>query len=100
VKKVAADIPRLEAFLTGVLDQRIGGDAIQPAFMKFISTDDVPQGAFYTVGWKMASTIERARGRSALVGMICDPVRMMRTYNELVKRPVWSEALLRRLEAK
>jgi len=100
VKKVAADIRRLEAFLTGILDRRLAGDAIQPAFMQFIATDDVPQGAFYTVGWKMASTIERARGRDALVGMICDPVWMMGTYNELVKRPVWSEALLRRLEAK
>jgi len=100
VKKVAADIRRLEAFLTGILDRGLAGDAIQPAFMQFIATDDVPQGAFYTVGWKMASTIERARGRDALVGMICDPVRMMQTYNELVKRPVWSEALLRRLEAK
>lgn len=100
VKKIEADIPRLEDFLTGILDERFTGDAIQSAFMQFISTDDVPQGAFYTVGWTMASTIERARGRAALVGMICDPVRMMRTYNEILKRPAWSEPLLRSLEAK
>ncbi len=99
VKKVEADIPRLEEFFNSLLDGRIAGDGISNAFMQFISTDDVPQGAFYTVGWTMASTIERARGRSALVAMICDPVRMMRAYNEIVKKPVWSEALLTKLDA-
>lgn len=99
VKKVGADIPRLEEFFNALLDGRLAEKDIPKAFMQFISTDDVPQGAFYTVGWTMASTIERARGRSALVAMICDPVRMMRTYNEIVKKPVWSEALLTKLGA-
>jgi len=98
VAKVAADIPRLEAFFMSILDGRLSDDAaISSAFMSFISTEDVPQGAFYTVGWTMASAIERERGRAALVAMICDPVRMMRTYNEILGRPVWSDALLRRL---
>ncbi|HJQ39037.1 MAG TPA: DUF5700 domain-containing putative Zn-dependent protease [Thermoanaerobaculia bacterium] len=99
VKKVNADIRRLDEFFTSLLDGRVAGDGINKAFMQFISTDDVPQGAFYTVGWTMASTIERARGRKALVAMICDPVRMMRAYNEIVKMPVWSETLLTRLGA-
>jgi hypothetical protein len=98
VAKVAEDIPRLEKFFTDILDGRLANDsAISSAFMSFISTDDIPQGAFYTVGWMMASAIERARGRAALVAMICDPVRMMRTYNEIVGRAAWSEALLTRL---
>lgn len=98
VAKIATDIPRLEKFFTDILDGPLADDsAVSTAFMTFISTDDVPQGAFYTVGWTMASTIERARGRAALVAMICDPVWMMRTYNEIVGRAVWSEALLTRL---
>lgn len=98
VAKVSADIPRLEKFFTDILDGRLADDsAVSSAFMSFISTDDVPQGAFYTVGWTMASTIERAKGRAALVAMICDPVRMMRTYNEIAGRKVWSDALLTRL---
>lgn len=99
VKKVEADIARLEAFFTALLDGRIAEGEVSKAFMQFIATDDVPQGAFYTVGWTMASTIERARGRAALVSMICDPVRMMRAYNEIVKKPAWSETLLTRLAA-
>ena len=99
VKKVDADIARLEEFFTSILEGRLSGDAVPKAFMQFIATDDVPQGAFYTVGWTMASTIERARGRRALVDMICDPVRMMRAYNEIVKKPAWSETLLTKLGA-
>jgi hypothetical protein len=98
VKKVDADIARLEEFFNSILDGRISGDGVPKAFMQFISTDDVPQGALYTVGWTMASTIERARGRRALVAMICNPVRIMRTYNELTKNHRWSETLLAKLD--
>ncbi|MEA2600026.1 MAG: hypothetical protein QOF89_1018 [Acidobacteriota bacterium] len=44
---------------------------------------DVPQGAFYTVGWKMAAMVERARWRDALLQTICDPRSLLAAYNEV-----------------
>ncbi len=103
VAKVADDIPRLEAFFTAILDGKLGErDAVAREFLRFIATGDVPQGAFYTVGWTMAATIERASGRGALVALMCDPVRMMRAYNAIAREkglPQWSDAFLARLEA-
>lgn len=102
VAKVSADIPRLEAFFTSILDGRLTGPAVREGFMELISTDDIPQGAFYTVGWTMASTIERARGRAVLIDVLCDPVRMMRTYNGIATKenlPRWSDTLLSALES-
>jgi hypothetical protein len=99
--KVAANIPRLEAFFTAILDGELSDrSSIAPRFMELIATEQVPQGAFYTVGWTMAAAIERARGREALVTMICDPVAMMRAYNAIAgdeALPRWSEGMLDRL---
>jgi hypothetical protein len=98
VKKVASDMKRLETFFADIAAGRLAGDEASTAFMSFIATKEVPQGAFYTVGWHMATTIERARGRKALVALMCDRVAMMRAYNAVVAKdpnaPKWSEALL------
>jgi Putative zinc dependent peptidase (DUF5700) len=61
------------------------------------------QGPWYTLGWLMAATVERDAGRAALVGLLCDPVKLLATYNAAARReerarmPVWSDALLARL---
>jgi hypothetical protein len=104
VRNVARDMKRLETFFLDVAEGRLpGGDEVRKAFMSFIATDDVPQGAFYTVGWHMASTIEKARGRDALLGVMCDRVAMMRLYNEVVAKnadaPKWSAEILKTLDA-
>lgn len=78
----------------------------------FVVSDDVPQGAFYTVGWHMSATIERELGRDRLVATLCDPVQLLIDYNGAAKRdrsrraeldrpetraPVWSDSLVDRL---
>jgi hypothetical protein len=74
--------------------------------MSFISTEDVPQGAYYTVGWLMSSVVERELGRKKLVESVCDPAMFLRDYNRAAKGEMnrgrarlllWSEAFLARL---
>lgn len=78
-----ADLRRLEAFFRDVLAGRLAGDEADKRLFTFIDTGDVPQGAFYTVGWKMAAMVERARGRDALVRTVCDPRSLLAAYNEV-----------------
>lgn len=101
-RNVAPDMKRLEKFFLDLAEGRlVKDDDVRREFMSFIATEDVPQGAFYSVGWHMASTIERARGRKTLVALMCDRVAMMRAYNEIVATddgaPRWSGQLLERL---
>ena len=101
------DIGRLESFFTDVMDGRLTGDAVNRAGFEFIATNDVPQGAFYTVGWLMGSTIERVLGRERLVASICSPHRLILDYADAARRPrsddvtmpTWSPEFVRRLAA-
>ena len=56
------------------------------------------QGAWYTVGWKMAVTIERQRGREHLVRCMRDPRHLVTTWNAIAATdtglPQWSEELV------
>lgn len=56
-------------------------------------------GPWYTVGWKMAVTIEQAYGREKLIESFCDKRSLMATYNQAVEKtksplPKWSEKLI------
>jgi hypothetical protein len=78
-----ADLRRLEAFFRDVLAGRLSEEEENKRLFTFINGGDVPQGAFYTVGWKMAAMIERVRGRDDLVKTICDPRSLLAAYNEV-----------------
>jgi hypothetical protein len=78
-----ADLRRLEAFFRDVLAGRLSKEEENKRLFTFINGGDVPQGAFYTVGWKMAALVERARGRDALLQTICDPHSLLAVYNEV-----------------
>jgi len=62
------------------------------------------QGPWYTVGWRMATTVEKVFGRSRLIAEMCEPVRLLAAYNAAVRvsgrakeLPLWSDSLLARV---
>lgn len=98
VSRADRDFRGVEAFLFDILERRLTDpDSIGVAGMAFFGV----QGPWYTVGWLMASTIERASGREALVDVLCDPVRLLRGHNDAAgSGPRWSDSLLTRLEGR
>jgi hypothetical protein len=102
------DFGELQRFFLDVAHDRAGSEEeTARRGYRFFSTDTVPQGAVYTVGWTMGATIERELGRPALVGVMCDRPAMLRLYNQAAARinrrdpsarmPLWSDELLRLL---
>ncbi len=103
VARAAPDIATQSAFFTSVIDGRITSpDSVRQIASSYFGV----QGPWYTVGWLMASTIERELGRPALVATLCDPTKFIARYNEAARRakarglvlPLWDPALLSRLE--
>lgn len=77
------DVGALEAFFRQVLAGELSEEDERKALFSFINAEGVPQGAFYTVGWKMAAIVERVRGRDALIAAMCDPRDLLVLYNEV-----------------
>src|SRR5882724_10826476 len=63
------------------------------------------QGPWYTVGWKMAVTIEKAYGRQRLIETMCDRTTLFSTYNSAGGKldasgdrlPRWSDQTIKAL---
>ena len=97
-----ADLRRLESFFIDILDDRHPKDKITEDGYSFFGV----QGPWYTVGWKMAFTIEKTFGRARLIECICDRRKLLSTYNEAAKEnnrtvreplPLWSVSLIGRI---
>lgn len=89
------DLRLVEAFLLDVAEGRLKGEAMEAKGMDFFGV----QGPWYTVGWRMASSIEKVLGRPALLGCMRDPRKLLPTFNEAVARgrlpyATWSPRLL------
>lgn len=102
VLNFARDLRTLERFFRDVIDGRLEGDAARDKGFSFFGV----QGPWYTVGWKMATVVERAYGRAALIECIRDPRRLLATYNAATgqrkrgeRLPRWSPRLLRAVHA-
>lgn len=67
----------VESFFLAVLDGRLSEEETNARALAFFGE----QGPWYTVGWKMAVTIERAYGRAAVVEAFADGGRLLATYN-------------------
>ena len=92
-----ADLKEVERFLLAILDGKLTGDAITEKGMSFFGI----QGPWYTVGYLMASTIERASGRARLIEVLCNPLDFLLAYDRAAATranlPRWSPELLSRL---
>lgn len=94
------DIQELSAFARDVLAGRIASaDSVAHRGNSYFGV----QGPWYTVGWLMASTVERELGRDALIGTLCTPVAFLRQYDRAASRsnatqhtslPLWPRSLL------
>jgi len=96
-----ADLRKVEQFFLDVLDRRVTGDAIQREAMTLYGV----QGPWYTVGWKMATIVERAFGRGAVIQAVADPRTLLVNYNRAVRAgkldlPLWSDRILAALSGR
>ncbi|HEX6278397.1 MAG TPA: DUF5700 domain-containing putative Zn-dependent protease [Pyrinomonadaceae bacterium] len=98
-----ADLRKVEGFLIKVASGKLSGEEETKAGFAFFGV----QGPWYTVGWKMASVIEKEFGREKLIDTFCDQRRLLRTYNSAAKRhakrfdvklATWSEDLAGRFD--
>jgi hypothetical protein len=93
------DLAHLEDFFLEILDGQISTDEeARAAGMEFFGV----QGAWYTVGWRMAATIERKLGRAELLECMLDPARLLSTYNRVASEDSarWSGRLIEALRQK
>jgi hypothetical protein len=94
-----SDLLKVDQFFRDVLEGRLKGDEISKVAYSFFGI----QGPWYTVGWKMAVTIEKSYGRARLIECFCDPRGLLPTYNQAARDhnrawgdglSLWSEAVI------
>lgn len=91
-----ADLRKVETFLVDVLQGQLDAEQQRVPGMAFFDV----QGPWYTVGWKMAATVEKDFGRSALIECMNDLRLLLVRYNEAARGrglPAWSERLIAEL---
>jgi len=98
------DLRKVEDFFLDILDGRLKEEE---EIRKVASSFFGIQGPWYTVGWKMAVTVEKTFGLAKLIGCLCDPLGFLVAYNDAAVRKndltgeslaLWSSQLFRRLE--
>ncbi len=102
VARAGSDLAAQSAFFTNVID---GGIASPDSVRRIASSYFGVQGPWYTVGWLMASTIERELGRTELIATLCDPAAFLGRYDDAARRanarggalPLWDDTLIARL---
>jgi hypothetical protein len=77
VKNFNEDLKKVEEFFLDVVNNRLTEEQTAAKGFSFFGI----QGPWYTVGWKMAVTIEQTYGRSRLIECFCDHRKLLETYN-------------------
>jgi hypothetical protein len=93
----------LDRFFRAILEGKLTPEQVNKQAFTYFGE----QGPWYTVGWKMAVTIERGYGRKRLVEIMCNTAALPSTYNAAAKQlsapggeslPHWSEEIIHALE--
>jgi hypothetical protein len=102
-----ADVVSLQQFFLDILDRKlVGKDKIDEKAFSFFGD---AQGAWYTVGYKMAVIVEKRFGRKMLIDCMLDPRELLARYNQAAeernrdggeKLALWSPELLQKIGAK
>jgi hypothetical protein len=95
------DLATVTQFFDDILDGMLKGDAIQEKGAAFYGY----QGPWYTVGYEMASLVEKRFGRQAFTDCLLDPRLLLVRYNQVAEEAnkngaalaLWPESLLQRL---
>jgi hypothetical protein len=100
VARFDEDLRAVERFLLDVVRGKLDEAKAREVGYSFFGV----QGPWYTVGWRMAVTIEKALGRERLIACMRDVRTLLPTYNEAASRhnrtAVWSRELLDGLEGR
>lgn len=93
------DLKKVEAFFVDVLQGKLTEEQTREKGFSFFGT----QGPWYTVGWRMATLIEKIYGRETLIECMCDQRMLLTTYNRAAKQfnrklkmplALWSNAVI------
>jgi hypothetical protein len=76
------DLKKVEAFFIDVLQGKLTEEQAREKGFSFFGT----QGPWYTVGWRMATSIEKVYGRAKLIECMCDQRMLLSTYNRAAKQ--------------
>lgn len=90
----------LNALFLSILDGKAGDEAaLKQKLMSYFGV----QGPWYTVGWKMAATIEAQLGKKRVIDAFCDSADLLTAYNQAAARqnktggehlPLWDSRLV------
>jgi hypothetical protein len=104
VADFAKNQKELDAFFLKILNGELTNEEANKQAFTYYGE----QGPWYTVGWKMAVTIEKAFGRQRFITAMCDRSTLLATYNEAAtkqaqaggeKLPLWSKELVSALQS-
>jgi putative zinc-dependent peptidase DUF5700 len=103
------DLGTLQQFFLDIIDQKlVGEEKIGEKASTFFGD---AQGAWYTVGYKMAVIVEKRFGRRVLIDCMLDPRELLSRYNQAAKEinergqekagqeklPLWSPELMQKI---
>ncbi|MDZ4778887.1 MAG: DUF5700 domain-containing putative Zn-dependent protease [Planctomycetia bacterium] len=95
LRNLRQDMHSVEAFLLDTMAGKLDEKQQNERGMSFFGV----QGPWYTVGWTMAVTVEKVKGRPALIDCMTDMRTLLRYYNDAASQlqPKWSEKFLKAL---